>query len=211
MKQQAISYMSIVKSMYGCLFYGFWKCGTQVIINKDSVFQLTKIESIVHNVIVRCVWFVFESSESGWNCFENLLISFMAWITHVYMCVLYAHWHSHYGAPLHCLSFFPLFFSSLILTRIWIIYIPQKCVGLFDFPFPAGYTHINLSACFIFVLFFVIVYIVFFCSTFSEAVSGEPPGIFMMVSIWMCKIYGILVWDHMYAFKLTPPSHWMKK
>lgn len=137
------------------------------------------------------LWFVYESSESGWNCFENLLISFMAWITHVYVRLLRT-----LTLTLRRSFALSLFFSSLILTRIWIIYIPQKCVGSFDFPFPAGYTHINLSACFIFVLFFVIVYIVFFCSTFSEAVSGEPPGIFMMVSIWMCKIYGILVWSH---------------
>lgn len=117
--------------------------------------------------------------------------------SHMSICASYTHTDTHTTALLCIVSlFFPLFFSSLILTRIWIIYIPQKCVGLFDFPFPAGYTHINLSACFIFVLFFVIVYIVFFCSTFSEAVSGEPPGIFMMVSIWMCKIYGILVWSH---------------
>lgn len=103
------------------------------------------------------LWFVYESSESGWNCFENLLISFMAWITHVYVRLLRT-----LTLTLRRSFALSLFFSSLILTRIWIIYIPQKCVGSFDFPFPAGYTHINLSACFIFVLFFVIVYIVFF-------------------------------------------------
>lgn len=33
--------------------------------------------------------------------------------SHMSMCVFYAHWHSHYGAPLHCLSFFSsLFFLS---------------------------------------------------------------------------------------------------
>lgn len=78
--------------------------------------------------------------------------------SHMSICASYTHTDTHTTALLCIVSLF----SSLILTRIWIIYIPQKCVGLFDFPFPAGYTHINLSACFIFVLFFVIVYIVFF-------------------------------------------------
>lgn len=127
--------------------------------------------------------------------------------SHMSMCVFYALWHSHYDAPLHCLSFF-LSYSNAHMDYLH----STEMRWFIRLSFP-GWIHTHKFECMLYfrlVLCYCVYCICFFVQHSPRLYPVNHPGYSWWYPFECAKFMGFLC-DHMYAFKLTPPSQWMKK